>query len=293
MASLQASDIFGVEGLVVVITGGGSGESVSIYENSPQELILIGIGLMMAKALEANGAKVYIIGRRLEHLEAAAKQAGDVTKKEDLQSVVDKITAEDGFINVLIANSGITGPTLEGFNKGTTSISEIREFFWKTDNSAFLQTFGVNVAAVFFSIIAFLELLDAGNQKGNVEQKSQVIATSSIGGFNRLPLAGWAYGPSKAAVTHLMKQVGTFFAPHGIRSNIIAPGLYPSDMGSPLIENAKASGALKAMIPLNREGNEQDMAGNILFLTSKAGAYINGNVLLTDGGRLNIVPSTY
>ncbi|CAG8975129.1 hypothetical protein HYALB_00004428 [Hymenoscyphus albidus] len=288
MASLQASDIFGVEGLVVVITGGGSG-----------------IGLMMAKALEVNGAKVYIIGRRLEHLEAAAKQAlcrnmakiiplqGDVTKKEDLQSVVDKITAEDGFINVLIANSGITGPTLEGFNKGTTSISEIRDFFWKTDNSAFLQTFGVNVAAVFFSIIAFLELVDAGNQKGNVEQKSQVIATSSIGGFNRLPLAGWAYGPSKAAVTHLMKQVGTFFAPHGIRSNIIAPGLYPSDMGSPLIENANASGALKAMIPLNREGNEQDMAGNILYLTSRAGGYINGNVFLTDGGRLNIVPSIY
>lgn len=147
-----------------------------------------------------------------------------MTKKEDLQKVVDKITADEGFINVLIANSGITGPTLEGFNKDAKSISEIRDFFWKTDPSAFLETYEVNVTAVFFSIIAFLELLDAGNKKGNVEQKSQIIATSSIGGFNRLPLAGWAYGPSKAAVTHLMKQVATFFAPHGIRSNVIAPG---------------------------------------------------------------------
>lgn len=64
-------------------------------------------------------------------------------------------------------------------------------------------------------------------------------------------------------------------------------------MGSPLIEKVKAGGILDAMIPLKREGNEQDMAGAILYLTSKAGSYVNGNVLLTDGGRLNIVPSTY
>jgi NAD(P)-dependent dehydrogenase (short-subunit alcohol dehydrogenase family) len=66
--------------------------------------------------------------------------------------------------------------------------------------------------------------LDAGNKKGNVEQKSQVIATSSIGGFNRVPLAGFAYGTSKAAATHLMKQFATSLAPHDIRSNVIAPG---------------------------------------------------------------------
>lgn len=64
-------------------------------------------------------------------------------------------------------------------------------------------------------------------------------------------------------------------------------------MGSPLIEKAKESGILEAMVPLKREGNEQDMAGAILYLTSKAGAYVSGNVLLTDGGRINIVPSTY
>ena len=57
-----------------------------------------------------------------------------------------------------------------------------------------------------------------------MEQKSQVIATSSIGAYNRSPLAGYAYGTSKAAVVHLLKQFSTALVPYDIRSNIIAPG---------------------------------------------------------------------
>jgi NAD(P)-dependent dehydrogenase (short-subunit alcohol dehydrogenase family) len=73
------------------------------------------------------------------------------------------------------------------------------------------------------TVAAFLGLLDAGNQKGNVEQKSQIVITSSIGAYNRVPL-GWAYGASKAAVIHLSKQFSTVFSGHDIRSNVIAPG---------------------------------------------------------------------
>jgi NAD(P)-dependent dehydrogenase (short-subunit alcohol dehydrogenase family) len=82
----------------------------------------------------------------------------------------------------------------------------------------------VNLTSVFFSIAAFLELLDAGNKKGNVEQKSQIIATASGGAYNRIPLAGWAYAASKAGLVHMMKQCATMFVPYDIRSNVIAPG---------------------------------------------------------------------
>lgn len=82
----------------------------------------------------------------------------------------------------------------------------------------------MNVSAAFFSVVAFLKLLDAGNKKANVEQASQVIATSSIGGFNRKVPGGYAYGQSKAATTLLMKQMATNLVPYGIRSNVIAPG---------------------------------------------------------------------
>lgn len=82
----------------------------------------------------------------------------------------------------------------------------------------------MNSTAVFYTIIAFLELLDKGNKAGNVDQKSQVIAVSSIGAFNRIPLAGYAYGSSKAAVVHMMKQFATNLVAYDIRSNVIAPG---------------------------------------------------------------------
>ena len=216
MSSLEAANLFNVKGLVAVITGGGSG-----------------IGLMMTKALALNGAhKVYIIGRRKEMLEAAAKESphgnivplvGDVTSKDNLQSIVSYVEKEVGYINVLIANSGIGGPQNRGVTPEAT-LENYQSTLWNHSFDNYTQTFAVNTSAVYFCIIAFLKLLDAGNSKGNVEQKSQVIATSSIGSFNRVPSAGYAYGESKAAVTHLMKQMATNLAPYGIRSNVIAPG---------------------------------------------------------------------
>lgn len=78
--------------------------------------------------------------------------------------------------------------------------------------------------AVFFTIVAFLPLLEAGNQKGNVAQSSQTIITSSLGAFNRVPMAHFAYGASKAAVLHMAKQLATAFVKYHIRFNVIAPG---------------------------------------------------------------------
>lgn len=148
---------------------------------------------------------------------------GDVSSKEDLARIVSVIESTDGYVNVLIANAGISGPTMKNLKPDPT-ISELREYLWNMDSQQFTNTYHVNVTGVFFSIVAFLDLLDAGNKKGNVEQKSQVIATSSVGGFNRYPWTGYDYGTSKAAVVHLMKQCATAFASYQIRSNIIAPG---------------------------------------------------------------------
>jgi len=279
--TIEASNLFNVKGLVAVITGGGSG-----------------IGLMMARALALNGAsKVYIVGRREETLKSAAESVttgnviplvGDVTSKESLQSVVKKISDEVGYINVLIANSGIGGPQAKITDQ--TSIQGFQEQFLETSFDDYVQTFAVNTAAVWYSVVAFLDLLDKGNKMGNVEQKSQVIATSSIGGFNRKVPGGYAYGQSKAATTHLMKQLATGLVPYGIRSNIVCPGLFPSELAAPIIGNGVFG---KDRIPAERCGTEEDMAGTILYLTSRAGAYCNGNALIVDGGRLSIMPSSY
>lgn len=189
---------------------------------------------MMARALALNGAhKIYIIGRRKEVLEKAAASVstnniiplqGDVTSKEALSSIVSHITKEVGYVNLLIANSGILGPQKSKVLTAESTIADFQEAYGQTSFEDFSKTFELNTVAVWYTIVAFLGLLDEGNKKGNVEQKSQVIATSSIGGFNRHVPGGFAYGQSKAATTHMMKQLATGLAPFGIRSNILAPG---------------------------------------------------------------------
>ncbi|PNH53406.1 hypothetical protein VD0002_g2967 [Verticillium dahliae] len=256
-APIDVTDLFGVKDLVAVVTGGGSG-----------------IGLMIAQALEANGAIVYILGRRKETLDKAASTSrhgnikpiqADVTNKKDLERAVEELTAAHGFVNVVIANSGITGPGLEGL-PANPSLSQFREKLWSTSSDEFTNTFAVNNTGVFNTVAAFLELLDAGNKRGHVQQRSQVIATASVASFNRQPLAGYAYSSSKAGVVHLMKVFSTALVPYDIRSNIIAPGFYPSEMTEGLLAKQGDKPWPKSVIPEERPDDIQDMAGAVLFL---------------------------
>ncbi|KAJ4423381.1 hypothetical protein N0V82_001985 [Gnomoniopsis sp. IMI 355080] len=220
-SSLAAAELFHVQGLVAVITGGGTG-----------------IGLMMAKALEQNGAKVYIIGRRKDVLEKAAKEQatygnifaipGDVTSKDDLQRVTEQIRREVGFVNLFVANAGVVGELLLSPKIWDQSIDEIYERLWNTEQTRFNQTLSTNVSAVYYSIVAFLPLLAAGNTQGNAMQSSQVIVTNSIAAFSRMSDVNLDYSASKAASLHMTKQMAsmfsTGFSKHQIRFNIIVPG---------------------------------------------------------------------
>lgn len=147
----------------------------------------------------------------------------DVTSKESLQGAVDQVKEKHGFVNVVVANSGITGPGLKGLPQDP-SISQLRNHLLGWDTEELNNVFAVNNVGVINTVVAFLELLDAGNKKGNLKQKSQVIATASVGAFNRSPVAGYAYGSSKAGVVHLMKSFATGLVPYDIRANVIAPG---------------------------------------------------------------------
>lgn len=218
MASIDAATLFSVKGLVAVVTGGGSG-----------------IGLMMAQALSANGAKVYIVGRRLEHLEKAASTAarkgsiipmqGDVTDKKSLESMAERVKKEEGLLNLLVCNSGISGPSIEKLvGEEKMTLDQVQEYLWDVPMEDFTKVFNVNATGVFYSMLAFMKLLDAGNRAEGTHTPSQVIATSSIGGFIRNEPGGIAYASSKAAVTHMMKTCSTVLSPYDIRFNVIAPG---------------------------------------------------------------------
>jgi NAD(P)-dependent dehydrogenase (short-subunit alcohol dehydrogenase family) len=193
---------------------------------------------MIAKALAANGARrVYIVGRRKEVLEAAANATfpesivplpGDVTSLESLCDMAERVKTEVGYVNLLVANAGIMGPRPLKASPGQSppTLSEFCAHALATPMDVFTDTYSVNTTAVYYSALAFLELLDAGNMVGNMgaNWKSQVIATSSIGGFSRLKGASFAYNSSKAATTHLMKIIATSLVPYKIRCNVLAPG---------------------------------------------------------------------
>lgn len=304
----KATDLFSVNGLVAVITGGGSG-----------------LGLYAARALDANGAKaVYIVGRREETLKDAAKTAvngtiipivGDVSNKESLTKIANQVREEQGYINLLFANAGVSGPKhaaalKEGHEDGSRpSVAEFQKAMFEPDVDDFTFTSHVNNTAVFYTAVAFLDLLDAGNKKRNLPQDSQIIVTSSIAGFSRSLASGFAYSSSKAAVTHLVKMLATYFAQAGyhIRANVIAPGLYPSEMTQGTTATLESYGGVSGHegafagahvvpaenSPAQRTGSEEDFAGTVLYMASRAGAFLNGETLVTDGGRLSQMPAVY
>jgi NAD(P)-dependent dehydrogenase (short-subunit alcohol dehydrogenase family) len=190
-----------------------------------------------------------------------------------------------------------------------------------------------NTVANLIVSFAFIELLDQGNKVREAEAakkpvsntatskmrnwvSSQIVTTSSIGGFGR-DHAAFIYNASKAATTHMMKQMSTYLVPWGIRSNIIAPGCKFSSNSIPLICKmrylltcplvwhtemtddiargvALTGGTVpKTLIPEQRFGTEQEMGGTIVYLASPAGGYCNGLVMVIDGGYLTNHPSTY
>ncbi|PLB44381.1 short chain dehydrogenase/reductase family [Aspergillus steynii IBT 23096] len=303
MSHLHASNLFSVQGQVAVITGGGSG-----------------LGRTMAHTLSANGAsKIFIIGRRLESLQETAAQAetkdtiipvqADITSKESLEAAYQTIAAQTSHVDLLIANSGIVGalarPPPSKPDGTRPSLSEIRDALWSIPPEDFTKTFDVNVTGSYYTVLAFLPLLEAANKRRAAPQKNvlssptaQVIITSSIAGFNRLVPFSIAYNTSKAAVNHLVKVLATLLTPYDVRVNGIAPGLYLSEMSAPNFKGDGDKGISdgsfgRDIIPLSRAGGEEDIGGLVLYMAGAAGGYLNGNITVTDGGRLSAIPATY
>ncbi|KAK8061100.1 short chain dehydrogenase/reductase family protein [Apiospora hydei] len=322
---MDTSKLFRVDGMVAAVTGGGTG-----------------IGLVMARALLGAGAKkVYILGRRRDVLDKACAEAAadmkktssstsgvmvpiecDVTSKASLQAAVDAVAQDSGYLNLLVANSGIGGPEAR-YGKGKSVAELRRELFEGVEMADFTHAFHVNVTGAYFTMLAFLELLDAGNkhavghagdaaEEGSVfgvpaadasanpkvpAVQSQVVFTSSISAFSRAHVSGPAYSGSKAAIMHLTKHSSSNLAEHGIRVNALAPGLFPSEMANGLMEKhgdpSHKEFGHPLFLPSLRFGTEHEMAGTILYLVSRAGAYCNGSIIVEDGGRLGVMPAAY
>ncbi|PWN42298.1 NAD(P)-binding protein [Ceraceosorus guamensis] len=300
MSNFAANSIFSLAGAVAVVTGGGTG-----------------IGLMAAKGLASQGAKVYITGRRLEVLQNSAKVHGtnlsgggsivplqaDVTSKDDLRALAAQIEKADGKVHVLINNAGVEGPVTRLEDKEALSAKDLSEKHLANEEfENWDSTFKLNNSAVFFATFAFLPLLEAGNKSppssvgSGAPWSAAVINITSISGLVKLSQYHYAYNASKAAANHLTAMLShelNFASKLNIRVNALAPGLFPSEMtsGRPSKDGSTDPGDLANHAnPAGRTGTAEEMASAVLFLATNT--FTNGQILAVDGGFVAAVPST-
>jgi gluconate 5-dehydrogenase len=233
-----------------------------------------GLGLAMAHALGAAGARLIITARKAQELDAAAAElraAGidtlalpfDVSATDEAPAMVAAALAKCGQIDVLINNAGVTwgAPAAQHPLNAWKKVMEVN----------------VNGAFALTQQVALQSMLP--RRSGSIIFVSSVLGLGS--GSVTAPTP--AYNTAKAAQLNLTRSLATEWGPQGVRVNALLPGWFPTRMTHGTLEHSEA--ALVAGIPLGRLGDPQaDLSGPILFLASDASRYMTGQLLVIDGG---------
>lgn len=254
------NDLFSIRGKTAVVTGGSRG-----------------IGFMIARGFVEAGARVYISSRKVDQCEAAVAElskAGeafaipaDLSTVEGTELLANGVQEKESQVDILVNNAGAAWGV---------PIDEYPESGWD-------KTMDTNVKGVFFLTKAMLPLL---RKAGSPEDPARVINISSIEAFQVPMWENYAYPASKAAVAQLTKHLAKMLASDNITVNALAPGLFPSRMTKFVFDNEEVAEEVKNHIPLGRPGEPEDMAGPAIFLSSRAGAWLTGSVIVVDGGAL-------
>ena len=178
----------------------------------------------------------------------------------------------DGHIDVLINNAGAAWG--EPFDRTSGKM-----------NWGFDKIFDLNVKGPFYLTHACVPLLKRDHTGSTDNDPGRVINIGSVVGLNPQDAPTHAYDASKAAIHHLTKKMSTDLSEHNITCNAIAPGFVPSKMSAQLGSYASFEDIAKKT-PMKRLGDDDDMAGGAIYLSSKAGAWVTGVILNIDGGAI-------
>ncbi|MFM1958966.1 MAG: hypothetical protein RL588_483 [Pseudomonadota bacterium] len=258
-------DIFSIRGKVALVTGGSRG-----------------IGEMIAAGFLAAGAKVYISSRKADVCDATAERLAatyggtcislpaDLSQMSGIESLAARLAEKEDRLDILVNNAGAAwGAPIESFP----------EVGWD-------KVMDTNVKGVFFLTQKLLPLLRKAAAGG---APARVINIGSIDGLKSAAFDTFSYGASKAAVHHLTRFLAAHLTKEKILCNAIAPGPYPTWMLSTGVgfggetENADWDRVGRGN-PSGRVGTAQDIAGLAIFLSSRAGEYVVGQVIASDGG---------
>jgi NAD(P)-dependent dehydrogenase (short-subunit alcohol dehydrogenase family) len=232
-----------------------------------------GIGYAIALGMAEAGADVAPTSRRVDLVERTAAEiealgrrsmacASDVVDRASLERLLAEAIVAFGKVDILVNCAGRTkrAPTLD---------------FGEADWEAILET---NLAGTLRAAQVFgRHMLSRGY--------GRIIHIASIASFVALYEVA-AYAASKAAVASLTKSLALEWGPKGVCVNAIAPGVFPTDLNRALLEGTARGDEFLSRIPVKRFGDVQELAGAAVFLASDAASYVNGEILVVDGGFL-------
>lgn len=269
---MKAAELFNVEGLGIIVTGGASG-----------------LGLSFAEVLAENGARVTLfdvdggaLGRERDRLRALGRHVDseevDVTDSSAVNDAFDRTVNRYGKLDVVFANAGVDpgigviGP--EGHRTVEGALENYDEGRWK-------RNIDINLNGVFHT-------LKAAARHMKPRRSGRIIVTTSVASIRNSALAA-AYPAAKAGVAALMRNAALELASFNINVNAIAPGPFATNIGGGHLKEARWQARAAGIIPLHRVGQPHEMQGLALFLASQASSFMTGAEIFNDGG-LSIGP---
>ncbi|NML09340.1 SDR family oxidoreductase [Sphingobium sp. AR-3-1] len=252
------SDLFSLAGKKAIVTGGAQG-----------------LGRMIAEGLLRAGATVAITSRKADICEAAASEMGtlgsciplpaDLSTPEAAVDLVARYRDAVGACHILVNNAGKTwGGEIDSF-----------------PDKAWPGVMAVNVQTPFTMVRELLPELGAA---GTDDDPARIINIGSVAGMKTERLSAYSYAASKAAVHMMTRDLAGDLAARNITVNAVIPGFFPTKMTAHMRDEDSVDAGLLAHIPLGRLGKPDDIAGIVVFLCSRAGAYVTGAQIPVDGG---------
>lgn len=253
------TDLFDLSGKIALVTGGAQG-----------------LGRMIAEGLLNAGATVAITSRKEDVCKAAAEEMSRLGTCVPLPC---DLSSPEAAVDLAVRLREACGDTLHILvnNAGKTWGGSVDDY----PDKAWPGVMMVNVQAPFTLIRELLGPLEAG---GSQDDPSRIINIGSVAGLKAARLSAYSYSASKAAIHMLSRDLAGDLADRNITVNALVPGFFPTKMTAHLRDDDDVDPEVLAQIPMARLGRPDEIAGSVVFLSSRAGSYITGVALPVDGG---------